>query len=413
MPEHHPTRACHALMPRYAADFHCTGNACEDTCCAGWNISIDKQTLKAYRRVDEPHLVDRLKRFIEPIPSAAREASGDPARIALSPESQSCPFLEQGLCAIHRDLGEDYLSNTCATFPRRARDVAGQLEYALDLACPEAARIALLTDDALDLIEAPIVIRPATVAALVPQGKLSPQHINEIRGFCFQLMQEGSLLLWQRLAVIGHFCHQLDQLIKGNRTLDVPRFLLDFVKQIENGEMLETLAKAAPNHSGQAQLFFKFWQGQAERKNSPTQAMVQHAVAAGLCGNATGIDTPDWALLIRNYQAGLQRMTIALEATPALFNNYLLNEMFREMFPFGARSPYQHFLGLISRFGLLRLMLAGVCNTTEATEPAMLIRTTQVFNRLYPHPVFSTKAVLALEFLGFDKPQRFTELLHI
>ncbi len=87
--------------------------------------------------------------------------------------------------------------------------------------------------------------------------------------------------------------------------------------------------------------------------------------------------------------------------------------MFREMFPFGARSPYQHFLGFISRFGLLRLMLAGVCNTMEVTEPAMLVRTTQVFNRLYPHPAFSAKAVLALEFLGFDKPQRFTELLHI
>ncbi|MFA7292518.1 MAG: flagellin lysine-N-methylase [Rhodocyclaceae bacterium] len=400
-------------MPRYAADFHCTGNACEDTCCAGWNIPIDKQTLKAYRHVDQPHLVDRLKQFVQLLPNAERNPCGDPARINLTVENQGCPFLEQGLCAIHRDLGEDYLSNTCATFPRRARDVAGQVEYALDLACPEAARKALLAENALDLIEAPIVIRPATVTALALQGKLSPLQINDIRGFCFQLMQAGDLLLWQRLVLIGHFCHQLDEFIAKDRTLDVPRFLVDFVKQIENGAMLETLTKTAPNHSGQAQLFFKFWQGQAERRNSPTQATVQDAVAAGLCGKAKGSDTPDWEPLIRNYQTGLQRMTIALEAAPVLLNNYLLNEMFREMFPFGSTDPYRHFLGMISRFGLLRLMLAGVCNATEAPGPDMLVRTTQVFNRLYPHPAFSSKAVLALEFLGFDKPQRFVELLHI
>lgn len=400
-------------MPRYAADFHCTGNACEDTCCAGWNISIDRQTLKAYRHVDQPHLVDRLRHFIRPVASAEREPSGDPARIDLVPETRNCPFLEQNLCAIHRDLGEDYLSNTCATFPRRARDLAGQVEYALDLSCPEAARKALLTDSALDLIEAPIVIRPAVVTTLSPQGKLSPQHINDIRGFCFQLMQVGDLLPWQRLVVIGHFCHQLDQFIAENHTLDVPGFLVDFVNQIENGAMLEMLAGAVPNYSGQAQLFFKFWQGQAERRNSPTQAMVQNAIAAGLCGDAMGSAATDWPSLIRNYQAGLQRMAIALEAAPALFNNYLLNEMFREMFPFGATSAYRHFLGMISRFGLLRLMLAGVCNATETPGPAMLVRTTQVFNRLYPHPAFSTKAIQALEFLGFDKLQRFAELLRI
>lgn len=413
MPKHHPTRTCLAVMPRYAADFQCTGAACEDTCCAGWKISIDEPTLKAYHHVKQPHLNDRFRQFIKPVAKPDRGVSGDPARIALVPDTQNCPFLEQGACAIHRDLGEDYLSNTCATFPRRTRDLAGQVEYALDLACPEAARKALLTDDALDLIEAPITIRPATVTALAPQGKLTPQHINEIRSFCLQLMQEGGLLPWQRLVLIGHFCHQLDKPIAENRALDVPHFVAAFVGQIENGAMLEVLADAAPNHWGQAQLFFKLWQGQAERENSPTQAMVQNAVATGLGVDSIGSTPSDWDPLVRNYQAGLQRMSKALDAAPVLLDNYLLNEMFRETFPFGTASPYHHFLGLMSRFGLLRLMLAGVCNSAETPTPAMLVRTTQVFNRLYPHPSFSKQAVQALQYLSFDKPDRFAELLRI
>jgi lysine-N-methylase len=413
MPKHHPIRDCLAVMPRYAADFQCTGAACEDTCCAGWKISIDEPTLEAYRHVKQPHLNDRFKQFIKPVAKADRGVSGDPARIDLMPDTQNCPFLEQGTCAIHRDLGEDFLSNTCATFPRRARDLAGQVEYALDLACPEAARNALLTYDALDLIEASISIRPATVTTLALQGKLTPQHINEIRSFCFQLMREGGLLPWQRLVLIGHFCRQLDQVIAESRTLDVPHFLADFVGQIENGAMLEALAAATPNYWGQAQLFFKLWQGQAERKNSPTQAMVQNAVAAGLGVDAIGTTPRDWGPLVRNYQAGLQRMANALEATPALLDNYLLHELFRETFPFGATSPSHHFLGMISRFGLLRLMLAAICNAPETPTPAVLVRTAQVFSRLYPHPSFSTQAVQALTFLGFDKSDRFAELLRV
>jgi len=411
MPKHHLIRTCKAVMPRYAADFHCTGTACEDTCCAGWKISVDEQTLDAYRHVDQPHLVDRFKQFITPVAKPDRGSGGDPARIELIPETRNCPFLEQDLCAIHRDLGEDFLSNTCASFPRRTRDIGGQVEYALDLSCPEAARSALLQEDALDLIEAPISVRQATVTMLAPQGKLSPQHVGEIRGFCLELMNAGDLLPWQRLVLVGHFCQQLDQLIAGSQALDVARLVSAFVGQIENGAMLEVLAGASPNHWGQAQLFFKLWQGQAERENSPTQAMIQNAVAAGLGVDSIGSAPGDWGLLVRNYQAGLLRMSKALEATPVLLDNYLLNEMFRETFPFGTSAPHHHFLGLMSRFGLLRLMLAGVCNAAETTTPAILVRTTQVFNRLYPHPSFSKQAVQALQYLGFDKPDRFTELL--
>ncbi|MFO1345218.1 MAG: flagellin lysine-N-methylase [Rhodocyclaceae bacterium] len=411
MQKHHPTRTYDAVMPRYAAAFECTGNACEDTCCAGWNITIDALTLKACSSANPPHLTERLKRFVVPIPPPERGAGGDPARLALVPETQCCAFLEQGLCAIHRDLGEDYLSNTCSTFPRRARNLSGRVEYALDLACPEAARKALLSENALDLIEAPVTLRPATVTSLVPQDRLTPLQIDEIRGFCFQLMRVGDLLPWQRLVVIGHFCHQLEQLTTTPAPLDVMSFLDDFVRQVENGSMVARLTDAPANIAGQAQLFFKLWQGQAERKNSPTQDLVQNAVARGLGVDSPQAEPSDWAPLIRNYQAGLSRIRPALEEAPFLLHNYLMNEMFREMFPFGAATPFRHFLGLLVRFGLLRLMLGGVGNSGMETNAAQLVRITQVCSRLYPHPAFTSKAVQALAFLGFDRADRFAELL--
>ena len=35
-------------VPDYYKDFKCIAGACEDTCCAGWQIVIDKKTLKKY-----------------------------------------------------------------------------------------------------------------------------------------------------------------------------------------------------------------------------------------------------------------------------------------------------------------------------------------------------------------------------
>ena len=35
-------------VPDYLDEFKCTAGECEDTCCAGWQIVIDKTSLKRY-----------------------------------------------------------------------------------------------------------------------------------------------------------------------------------------------------------------------------------------------------------------------------------------------------------------------------------------------------------------------------
>ena len=41
------------LVPEYYKQFQCIGGACEDTCCAGWNITVDKPTYQKYKKVKE------------------------------------------------------------------------------------------------------------------------------------------------------------------------------------------------------------------------------------------------------------------------------------------------------------------------------------------------------------------------
>ena len=65
-----------------------------------------------------------------------------------------------------------------------------------------------------------------------------------------------------------------------------------------------------------------------------------------------------------------------MEAAPWLLEHFILNEII-EIFPFHRPSVLESYLQLIARFGLLRMMLAGVCNQPGAVpEPALLVKTT-------------------------------------
>ena len=37
--------------PDYYEEFECIADKCEDTCCAGWQIVIDRETLKKYTKI--------------------------------------------------------------------------------------------------------------------------------------------------------------------------------------------------------------------------------------------------------------------------------------------------------------------------------------------------------------------------
>ena len=37
------------LQPSYYGAFRCVGSVCEDTCCTGWRVPVDKETFEKYQ----------------------------------------------------------------------------------------------------------------------------------------------------------------------------------------------------------------------------------------------------------------------------------------------------------------------------------------------------------------------------
>ncbi len=119
-------------IPDYYKEFQCIADKCEDTCCAGWQIVIDKKSLKKYRRV-KGHFARRLRRSIHWHKGIFKQSA-----------DKRCAFLnEQNLCDMYAALGEKSLCKTCKRYPRHVEEFENVREITLSVSCPEVARILL------------------------------------------------------------------------------------------------------------------------------------------------------------------------------------------------------------------------------------------------------------------------------
>ena len=124
--------------PRYYLHFRCIADRCSHSCCVGWEIGIDEDTL-AYYRALPGKLGNELR--------AGIVEGEDGACFALRPDGK-CPMLdEHGLCRIISALGEGGLCDICHEHPRFYNIVGAHAECGIGASCEEAARLILSTED--------------------------------------------------------------------------------------------------------------------------------------------------------------------------------------------------------------------------------------------------------------------------
>ena len=133
-------------MPLYAPDyyksFRCIASACRHSCCKGWQVCIDDETLYRYRAV-KGEMGERLN-------AALKEENGC-AQFAL--QNGKCPFLNgEGLCDIILSLGEGYLSKICTDHPRFRSFLRSRTEIGIGIACEEAARLILTREEKTSIV---------------------------------------------------------------------------------------------------------------------------------------------------------------------------------------------------------------------------------------------------------------------
>ena len=195
-------------LPEYYPMFSCIAGECEDTCCSGWQIVIDEQSLKKYRSVKGPYR-RRLLFSIDPLQKVFRRKSDG-----------SCSHLrEDGLCELYRQVGPASLCKTCRLFPRHVEEFENVREVTLSLSCPEAARLILSRPEK---VKFKTFEREGAEEEYEDFDELFYDQLLETRGMIIEKAQDRELSVLQRMASIHMCAEKLQEDYDEGRIFSMP-----------------------------------------------------------------------------------------------------------------------------------------------------------------------------------------------
>lgn len=218
------------IKPHFYDQFHCIADRCPDTCCAGWQILIDEESLLKYSRISGG-FGNRLLTSIDWEEDAFLQYHG------------RCSCLnEENLCDLYEELGESYLCRTCRMYPRHIEEYEDVRELSLSLSCPEAAKMILECQE-------PLRFQTEETEEREPEPDedfdfLLYSRLNEIRDILFRIVQNRSepiSVRMKRCYEIGKFCQTA--LEKGG-LFGIEERLEQFQQEICEGEPLGFTEKA-------------------------------------------------------------------------------------------------------------------------------------------------------------------------
>jgi lysine-N-methylase len=399
------------LQPRSYHAFRCIGAYCEDTCCVGWIVNVDKSTYEAYQRCDDPELGPRLHQLVTiNTPSVSDD---NYARINL--DGPGCPFLSEGLCGIQKKLGEEFLPIMCSAYPRVMNMVDDVLQRSLDLSCPEAARIILLDPNPMEFDEEegpPHDPRLANLSVLRTQnGKSNKpyQHFREIREFVIRLLQYRAFPLWKRLMILGSVCDQLQEMAGKGRQEQTPEFLEACRDAIERDLLGKAMNAHRPQPAAQLELVLELIVGRIGSDFTTPRLLGCYQKF---------MQSMDWTVessmndIGRRYAAGhSQYYAPFLERHQHMLEHYLVSYVHRTLFPLGpqessrglavhhiAHSISEQCLLLLAHYAIIQTLLVGMAAFHQAefgTGEAILV--IQSFTKAFEHsPSFPERALKIL-----------------
>lgn len=134
------------IYPKYAKKFICIASDCPDTCCAGWEVAVDKQFQEIYKRSSSPV----AKKAVD---AMYTDSDSD---VCLRLNKGRCPMLnENNLCELYIHMGSDALCDVCRVYPRYNKDFSDVIFSGISLSCPESARLILSDNENGALNERP------------------------------------------------------------------------------------------------------------------------------------------------------------------------------------------------------------------------------------------------------------------
>lgn len=338
-------------QPRYFGDFKCIGGTCTNSCCIGWRIDWkDEEIAKV---VDAPDCSEELKELCG---RSFAKPKGAEMNVVVLGAGRRCPFLtEDNFCRIQRELGAEYLSDTCSLYPRHYIVTDNAAYRYCNMSCPEVIKKLLNDPRSMDLVNLAIKQNTTVKGAAKNTPELlaknpAMKYREELLEFFYEIISDKKRDVETSVILGALAAQKLSQVAEKNAD-DIPAAILAIRPQLHNGAQLRQIEAIKPNYN------------------------IKLGFASEMLGKIFRINTASafvdktGTLNIDLYKQGEKRLADSFAGREFYLRNIALNLLleFAIPFKFGDKTIFENYSVFAAAFAMFKL---NVIATAELTERA-------------------------------------------
>ena len=211
------------------------------SCCIGWQINIDENTYKKYKKV-KGVFGKELNNGINRIRSKSNKLEYGKMKL----KDKRCYMLnEDNLCNVYINLGESYLCNTCKMYPRDINKYGEIYERNLYMSCPEVARYFFkhkgdfyfnMDEEELSDLDKDYIMNK------IYDEKLY-NFLWDARSLAMEIIQFKEIEIWKRIIFLKILTDKVQKLIDEENYENYEKVLNAFRDEITKIDVINSLDK--------------------------------------------------------------------------------------------------------------------------------------------------------------------------
>lgn len=373
------------LTPHYIKEFSCIGSACEDTCCAGWKVTVDEESYKKYKKVKNYKIKSQLDEYV--IRNRSNPTKNNAAKMKMN--KLGCSFLNgENLCDIQLTLGEEYLCNTCAIYPRTVHNINGIIERSLTVSCPEATRLILLNEDGIsfDRDNEIASIRDVTSVIIHTNKEVVSDwkdYFDEYRYVTISILQNRNYSLEERLLILGLLYNELQEFVNNDQINKIPDVLGQYVTSVENNSLQGEFKNISPQLEIQLRLCRELVVSRLQ--NGITSSRYLECSREMLSGLHIEKNVSEEEILDNYVSSYGKYYAPFMLQHEYMLENYLVNYVFTNCMPLDCDSLFESYTRMILHYSLIKIHLIGMANYHQTLTKDLVIKLVQSLSKTFEH----------------------------
>ena len=400
------------VIADYMEKFSCIGPKCEDDCCHGWTVFIDKETYDKYEKIKDVSITEKISKYLKKNDSCNCEFNYG---IMSMKENGICPMQEDTkLCEIHKKYGADALSTTCYVYPKMLNCIGKNREMSGALSCPEIARVALLNSEKIKFTFIDETKFNSKILKTAVKNIKSKEinsgwksYIKEIRSAAIEIIQNRESKMIERVLYLGLFMKKLSEIAESGKTDEVENCIKQYIEEVRRVKEFKISKEITQNSKVHFDILKSICI--ARREMGEDFSYIYDKVFEKFEFDKEADDE-----LIKRYEKNYFKYARRFfNENEYIMENFLVNELFQNVFPYG-NNIFKSYVELVIKYGLFKYITTAFAIENKELNNEILIESVYRYSRAFEHSQkFMDDMYERIKESGFDNLSYMTLIMKI